>query len=110
MTWDFLICFKVFLIINRGSRGPDLVDILKVLKMTINIGIHPQSLISHFKPIINYKNLKIQYKMRNKSKTSRNFPPIEPQIEQPVKKLSKNPLSKLGEEKMPGQRKRPSIT
>ena len=52
----FLIFYSI-LAINRGSKGPSLVNVLEVPKMSKkHIGICPQALTRHFKPIINHKN------------------------------------------------------
>ena len=49
---DGSICFlyfQIFLVIKKGCKGPDLVNILEVPKMIQkSIGICPGTLISHF--------------------------------------------------------------
>ena len=43
---------------NKGCKVPSFVKIWKVSKMTKKIGMHPQALIRHSKPIINHKTPK----------------------------------------------------
>ena len=67
--------------INKEPRGPDLVTLGKVAKMSKSIGIHPQSLIRHFKPIRNQRNVTNTITNSMKIKGSHNFLPIEHLVE-----------------------------
>ena len=53
----------------------------------LNIGIHPQALIRHFKPIINHKNPTSTTTNAKQSKTNLFFPPIEP-LPWPVSRIN----------------------
>ena len=59
--WIRLSCYCLparWRVINKGSKGPDLVNIWKVPKSTKKLLQCPQALLSFFKPIINNENPK----------------------------------------------------
>ena len=83
---NFLVFREVFLVINKGWKGPDLLNILKVPEMSERIlKSIPQASISNFKPIMHHgippqkNNQHVQT-----SKTKRFFPPLEPPYRAPI--------------------------
>ena len=73
---------KIILVINKGWKGPHLVNILKVPKSTITNWICPQALIRNCNSIINHKTHKTNtMKNTKQSKKSLSFLPYRAPVE-----------------------------